>query len=94
MTERVAGPLEVRDCEWRVAELMKPGARDGFRADWLKSIRRFNEDLQHNVVQAAAIAAKERQPDDLGACFRYFCGICWAKIRDQDAAAPEILRQQ
>ncbi len=69
---------------WKVAEVLKPGASDGYRKDWLRSIKMFIEKLGvWGALDAAEIAA-ERQYGDRDT-FKYFCGICWNKIKADDA---------
>lgn len=68
------------DC-WRVAEILTPGASDGYSRKRFQSIKMFVERLGvHDVLDAAEMAAA-RVPHDPEA-FRYFCGICWNWVRD------------
>jgi len=70
---------------WQVAELIKPGASEnGFnKADFL-SIKRFIQQLGlHECIDAAEIA-DARFPYSQGRLFRYFCGVCWRKIRESE----------
>lgn len=69
---------------WRVAEILEPGSSEkGFRRDYLQSIRRFVETLGvHAAIDAAEIAAA-RMPWSEPKRFRYFCGICWNRLRDR-----------
>jgi hypothetical protein len=67
------------------------GVPDGkeFRVDrrWLQSIKTFNERLPlHEVIDAAekALAVK---PYSENTRFKYFCGICWNKIKRADGDA-------
>lgn len=91
--EQIRGYQEIMDAKrdrmedelWRVADLLIPRSSvDGMNRDWLVSIGRFNERLGvHEVMDAAEVARAKFY----GArrTFLYFCGICWQKIRDQDA---------
>lgn len=45
-------------------------------------IRRFVEKLGGQEVAAAMRVACDRWPSDDDRACRYFCGICWAKIRE------------
>ena len=50
----------------------------------LASIRRFLEKLAFAEVLESARIASARFPISNNKQFRYFCGICWAKIREQE----------
>jgi len=52
------------------------------RRDWLQSIRRFNQKLPLDEVIEAAHIARASKPFSVSGRFRYFCGVCWNKIRD------------
>lgn len=54
------------------------------RTDWLGSISRFVERLGVYDALSAMDIALSRHGDDKSGCFRYFCGICWMKIRQED----------
>ena len=78
----------IEDEMWRVAEVIQPGSSEsGMSRDWLGGIKRFNADLGVNEVLDAA----ERALDRVSRCgtksvFRYFCAICWGKIREAQKA--------
>jgi len=88
--DQLKGYLEViaakaereEDHAWDVATIFVDAFNDdGIRKDWFRSIKRFNEQIGvHECMEAMAIAT-ERFPRSKGNCFRYFCGICWRKIR-------------
>lgn len=68
---------------WRVVDVLT--GEDSINRDRLQSIKKFVERLGvHEVIEAAEIAraaairSHERS-------FRYFCGVCWSKIRDSGA---------
>ncbi len=73
------------DC-WKVAEVFM----DHFcsvdnreiRKDWFQSIKRFVKELGADEVIDAMEMAIARQPNKEYMCFKYFCGICWRKIKD------------
>ena len=69
---------------WQVADAIIPrSSENGFRRDWLQSIKRFNDILPlHEVLEAAEIALS-RKPYSEGQRFRYFCGVCWRKSRGE-----------
>ena len=75
---------------WEVAEVLQPGASDphgrGFDRRDLISIRRFIERLGVFLVKDAAELAYQRIQHSESRRFRYFCGVCWGRIRDQDDA--------
>lgn len=68
---------------WRVAEVLEPGSADnGYPRVWLTSITRFVEKLGVHTAMDAADIACGKYPYSRHRCFRYFCGICWNKIRE------------
>ena len=78
----------IEDELWRVAEEIEPGSSErGMRRDWTSSIRRFNERLGVHVVLGAAAIARGRFPYGGAKTFRYFCGVCWNAIREEDGNA-------
>lgn len=59
---------------------------EGLRRDWLNSIKMFNSKLGvFDVIDSMdiAIASKAGTKNQ---CFKYFCGVCWNKVRVQDNA--------
>lgn len=88
---QIAGYREVMDARagrieadaWRALRLMFPtAATDGVRRDWLLSTKRFVERMPtHEVMQAAEIAFAKPINSDAQR-FRYFCGVCWSKIKE------------
>lgn len=72
---------------WRVADVIEPGSsQSGMSRQWTSSIRMFNERLGvHEVLESADIA---RSKFSYGGkkTFLYFCGVCWNRIRKQEAA--------
>lgn len=70
---------------WEVAEQLFPGSSEkGLRRDWLQSIKMFNSKLPLHEVEAAAELALARKPHNENWRFKYFCGICWNKVRDNE----------
>jgi hypothetical protein len=67
---------------WRVAEVLEPGcSKKGFSKDALGGIRNFIDKLGlYDVLEAADLAC-DRKSYPGHARFRYFCGICWNKIK-------------
>jgi hypothetical protein len=72
----------IEDELWRVADALVPGSsKDGMSRDWTASIRRFNELLGvHSVLEAVDIALAAPTYTDKR-LFRYFCGVCWNRVR-------------
>lgn len=72
----------IEDDTWRVAEIIEPGSSaTGMSRSWLQSVKLFNERLGvHSVMDAAEIARARFYSG--GKMFRYFCGICWNRIRE------------
>lgn len=67
---------------WLVAEEMFPDARKGMRRDNFMSITTFLKRLSFDEVLEAAEIARAKMPWSEKQMFRYFCGICWKKIKD------------
>lgn len=65
---------------WDVAETLKRNAREGFSRAQFDSIRRFMGDLGYTETMDAAMIAASRKHEGLSR-FKYFCGICWRKVR-------------
>lgn len=64
---------------WEIAEVLQPGASDGFNRNNFSSIKMFVSRLGYpETLDAAHIA--ERKPRGHQR-FKYFCGICWTKIK-------------
>jgi len=69
---------------WRVAESLTPGAEAGYNRDRLNGIRHFVTKLGvHKVLEASDIA-RAKYPWADAKAFKYFCGICWNRIREAD----------
>ena len=77
--------------QWRVAEVLDPGCSiSGMNRRYLSSVRMFIERIGvHEVLDAAEIS--KRQWGYFGSkTFRYFCGVCWNKIkRSEDGSGTE-----
>lgn len=75
----------IDDESWGVAEVLRPGcSQKGFPKDWRLSIRSFLEKLDYWTVLGAMERAAIKQPYSESHAFRYFCGICWNKIKEND----------
>lgn len=80
-TMRKAKARKLADA-WEVADVIMIGfGDDSIRKDWLKSIESFVEQLGVVcVVDAMEIAVNRK--NSKSAAFKYFCGICWNKVRE------------
>jgi hypothetical protein len=74
---------------WRIVRCLFGENTESTRRDYYESIKRFVDRLGVHVVLDAAHSALAR--GDIGRTddrrFRYFCGICWHKIRECEAAS-------
>ena len=87
--EQLAGYVAVLEAKrerieaeaWRVVKTLT--RKDSIQRDRFQSIKMFVERLGvTEVVEAAEIALGARGVYSDTATFRYFCGVCWNKIRD------------
>lgn len=70
---------------WEVMEVLVPGStEEGVRRDWFASVKRFVERLGFHATLDAAEIARARHRFNRNVSFRYFCGICWRRIRGED----------
>ena len=69
---------------WNVAEVIQPGASDGWSTDKFKGVKQFIRKIGYpQTLEAAHIAADAKSPGNQR--FRYFCGICWNRVRDAES---------
>jgi DNA-directed RNA polymerase subunit RPC12/RpoP len=79
----MAGRRErIEEEAWQVAEAMVPDARDGYPRDRFTSIKMFLTRLSFDEVYEASDIARSKVPYNKTAMFKYFCGVCWKKIKD------------
>lgn len=88
--EQLAGYREIMQARadrieedmWTVADALFHKAREnGVYRNQLQSIKQFNRLLPlHEVLEAAEIAWA-RKPYSESTRFKYFCGVCWNKIK-------------
>ncbi len=73
----------IEDDMWRVADTLIPeSSKNGMVRDRLISIKQFMEKLGlHDTLDAAEIAIA-RKPYSESVRWKYFCGVCWTKIRN------------
>ncbi len=78
----------IEDDAWKVAdvfnELFAPDS-NSFQREWLLSIKRFVERLGLHETMIAMEIATTKKPNSSSQCFKYFCGICWTKIKEGSA---------
>lgn len=71
------------DEAWRIAaELERKPRLDSYNRAQLQSIRIFLERLPFTEVLQAAEIANAKWPYSGGRHFKYFCAVCWNKIRE------------
>lgn len=70
---------------WEVTNIfLQHFRRDGIRKDYFQSIKRFIEALGDDECIEAMKIAVANKPYSENIAFRYFCGVCWKKIRDKE----------
>lgn len=78
----------IEDEAWRIADVLSDGAsqKKGFHKPDFLSIKQFIERLGfYEVLEAADIAdARKGPPISIYTRWKYFCGVCWKKIRDAE----------
>lgn len=81
--------LRIEDETWRIAEpFMRYFVKDSMLRSQLTSIRLFIDKVGfHEVQEAMEIALSNGSIRSVDDRFRYFCGICWSKIRESGARA-------
>ena len=69
---------------FEVAAVMDEKYRSSLDRQWHRSIKMFIEKLDFpTVLEAMEIAVSARQYSHFQA-FKYFCGVCWNKVREQN----------
>lgn len=66
---------------WKVVKALDESATK-FDRMWLQSIKQFIERLGYHETLDAAEIARAKKPYSMVPRFKYFCGVCWTKIRD------------
>ena len=70
---------------WSIADIyIDRFSDDGIQRSRLASIRTFLDRLDYHEVREAMELATNKIYSK-GACFKYFCGICWNKIKQRGA---------
>ena len=73
----------LEDDAWEVIGVLFNGARKT-KMDWFKSVQRFVDKLGLDECIDAAEIARAAPVFNEARRFRYFCGVCWNRIRDQE----------
>jgi len=72
--------LRLDEQTWEVIRYWEPDAK-AYARDKIVSIKRFIEKLGlHEVLEAAEIARAAKPYSDYS-MWKYFCGVCWTKIK-------------
>lgn len=70
---------------WEVADVyMERFSKDSIRKDYMRSIKLFLQKLPLYEVVEAMETATSRKSFNMDSVFRYFCGICWTRIRETE----------
>lgn len=68
---------------WQVATILDANATNGFDKKMFFSIKKFLEILSfHEVIDAMEIAVNKTNGNRYA--FKYFCGVCWNKIKEEN----------
>lgn len=65
---------------WHVISIFDEKVKT-FPRDWILSIKKFIDHLGVSEVLDAMEIARAKRPHSDNQRFRYFCGICWNKVR-------------
>jgi len=65
---------------WELMNTLRSVKNDAPR-DWMNSMRSFIDKLGYWEVREAVELAMAKCPYSETKCWRYFCGICWNKLR-------------
>lgn len=69
------------DCKIVARMFADQYVRDDIRPEWFSSIKRFIKQLGLDETIEAMEIALSRDATEYQ-CFKYFCGVCWRKIKD------------
>lgn len=75
----------IEDDTWTLANVFIAQYLDpekGIRRDWFQSIKNFVDKLGVADCLDAMELAISKFPSREYQCFRYFCGVCWRKIKE------------
>jgi len=68
---------------WEIAEVIHRGAGDGWSADKFSGVKGFVKRIGYAETLKAAHIAADRYHEGPRR-FKYFCGICWNRVRDAE----------
>lgn len=70
---------------WQLMNMLRTEQGSAPR-DWMNSMRTFIDKLGfHEALEAVELALAKQHIEEK--CWRYFCGICWNKLRKLEASA-------
>ena len=72
------------------AEVLKKGASDGYSRYNFRSITMFCKRLGFPETLNAAHIADNAVPFERSRRFKYFCAVCWNRIREIEASVGEL----
>lgn len=75
----------VEDDAWLVVRALFGESANSINRQYFQSIKNFNARLDLHVVLDSAQIARAKYMSSHRKLFLYFCGICWRRIRDEDA---------
>lgn len=70
------------DQMWEIAEIIQPGAGNGWSRDKCNGVSMFIKKIGYPATLDAAHIAKEKYGEYGSRRFKYFCGICWNRVRE------------
>jgi hypothetical protein len=73
---------------WELMNLLRT-EQDSAPRDWMNGMRRFVDGLGYHEVREAVEIALGKAFYREEKTWRYFCGICWNKLRESDFPAPD-----
>jgi len=74
----------LEDVCWEVAHVLQSSAGEGWSHDKFNGVKGFVKRLGFEGTLAAAYIASDRYGEG-NRRFKYFCGICWNRVREADS---------
>ena len=68
---------------WEIAEVIQPGAEAGWPRDKCSGVSMFIKKIGYPATLEAAYIAVDRYGPVGSGRFKYFCGICWNRVREE-----------
>lgn len=68
---------------WEIAEVIQEGASAGWSRDKFNGVKGFVKRIGYATTLEAAYIAADRYGEG-SRRFKYFCGICWNRVREAD----------